>query len=272
MKRFAKQFLVLFIIFYALAVFFAFLYQRNMMYFPPAGLPPLSVAVEKGYEVTEAKTEDGLTIRGLYRTPPNPRGAVLVFHGNGSDVLRETFRTDLFHSFGLAVLFAEYRGYSHNEGRPTEAGLIKDAKAQYALLLQKGFPAENIYLYGHSLGTAVSLALAAENKVAGIMLETPLLSAISLAQQYVVWMPDFLVSLILMDKYRSDLRIKKTNAPLLFLVAGNDNIVPNSSTDALYDLAGANKEKVFYPQANHIQIWDYDVKTPIGNFLNRAQP
>ncbi|MBI1326708.1 MAG: alpha/beta fold hydrolase [Alphaproteobacteria bacterium] len=271
LKKNIRLAVFLFAIIYACILSASFFFQRNMMYFPPIGLPPLEEAAAQGYEIVQVKTEDGLTLKTLYKAPEspnkNPKGAILVFHGNGSSALYERHRTDFFNSLGLAVMLGEYRGYSHNEGKPTESGLIKDAQAQYEALMARGFKPENIYLYGHSLGTAVSLALAENKKVGGIILETPFLSALTLAHGAIHFMPDFLINIIMRDNYRSDERITKIDAPFLFLIAGKDTIVPNESSEALYNLARGKKEKAFFPTANHVNIWDFDVHTPIRKFM-----
>ena len=64
---------------------------------------------------------------------------------------------------GFSVLLFDYRGYGRNPGRPSEAGLLMDARAARACLAHRGdiAPAHLVY-FGESLGAAVAIALAAE--------------------------------------------------------------------------------------------------------------
>ena len=87
---------------------------------------------------------------------------VLVFNGNAGD---RSFRAPLaaLSHAGFSVLLFDYRGYGRNPGRPSEAGLLMDARAARAYLAHRGdiAPAHLVY-FGESLGAAVAIALAAE--------------------------------------------------------------------------------------------------------------
>lgn len=54
-----------------------------------------------------------------------------------------------------------YRGFGHSTGAPTETGLIVDGVALVSWIVSVcNIPPERIVIYGHSLGTAVSAAVA----------------------------------------------------------------------------------------------------------------
>ena len=118
-----------------------------------------------------------------------------------------------------------YRGYAGSTGRPTEAGLIADARAAYDFAVKR-YGAERIVLWGESLGTGVSLALAAERPVARVVLEAPFLSAVDIAAGVYPYVP---VRWLMKDQFRSDLRVAKVTAPVLVLHGDRDNVVPISS-------------------------------------------
>ena len=67
-----------------------------------------------------------------------------------------------------------YRGFGRSEGSPDMKGVMMDSQAALEWLLIKGeVNNDKIVLYGHSLGGAVALKLAASNpgKVSGLILE-----------------------------------------------------------------------------------------------------
>lgn len=53
-----------------------------------------------------------------------------------------------------------WRGFSYNEGNPTEQGLYQDAKSTIEWIKNKGVKEKNIILYGESLGASVVIEVA----------------------------------------------------------------------------------------------------------------
>jgi fermentation-respiration switch protein FrsA (DUF1100 family) len=80
------------------------------------------------------------------------------------------------------VLLAEYRGYAGLSGRPTYAGSKLDARAAYEYAHKTlGATPERTVIYGHSLGSAIGVELAAEIKPRALLLEAPFTSARAMA-------------------------------------------------------------------------------------------
>lgn len=63
---------------------------------------------------------------------------------------------------GANVLAIDYRGFADSTGKPSEVGLVRDARAAFDWLVAQGKRAEDILIVGHSLGTGVSGQLGAE--------------------------------------------------------------------------------------------------------------
>ena len=59
------------------------------------------------------------------------------------------------------VITFDYRGFGDSTGEPTEYGLVKDARFIYDWLDKLSNGQRKIYLWGHSLGSAVACQLAA---------------------------------------------------------------------------------------------------------------
>lgn len=59
------------------------------------------------------------------------------------------------------VITFDYRGFGDSSGEPTEVGLMKDARFIYDWLHRLSNGQRKIYLWGHSLGSAVACQLAA---------------------------------------------------------------------------------------------------------------
>lgn len=99
------------------------------------------------------------------------RPTVLFFHGNAATRAFKA-RVQYYKAFSsrlAANVFAiDYRGFADSTGTPSEAGLVKDARAAWDWLVAHGAQPEDILVMGHSLGTGVSSQLGAQLAKDGI--------------------------------------------------------------------------------------------------------
>src|SRR4051794_1909305 len=135
--------------------------QRALMYFPETlRTAPAQAGLPEAEEVM-LDTADGERVIVWQIAPRGDQPVVLYFHGNGG-ALR--YRVDRFRALtqdGTGLVALSYRGYAGSSGRPSEDGLIEDARAAYAFAAQR-YPASRFVLWGESLGTGVAVAIAAE--------------------------------------------------------------------------------------------------------------
>lgn len=89
-----------------------------------------------------------------------------IVHGNAGTIT-QGWRADNYRALSsgaadkIHVLTADYRGFGHSTGSPTEEGLITDGVALLKWALDVAhIPPDRIVLLGHSLGTAVATAVA----------------------------------------------------------------------------------------------------------------
>ena len=163
---------------------------------------------------------------------------VLYFGGNAEEVswMLEEAQAG---TPGVSWLLMDYRGYGQSAGSPSEAALVADALALYdhALALP-GVDARRIYAFGRSLGSGVAVALAAERPLAGVILATPFDSLAAVAKRYYWYLP---VDWMLRHRFDSVAAAPKIKAPLLCIVAGDDEIIPAVHAKRLYDAWGGDK-------------------------------
>jgi fermentation-respiration switch protein FrsA (DUF1100 family) len=86
-------------------------------------------------------------------------------------------------------LIIAWRGFSGNNGKPSEKGLYEDGKSAIIWLKNLGLLEEDIIIYGESLGTGIATELAQNNKFAGLILETPFTSMIEAAKNFYPYIP-----------------------------------------------------------------------------------
>jgi len=229
--------------------------QRALLYFPETlRTAPAQARLPEAEEVV-LDTADGERVIVWHIAPRGDQPVVLYFHGNGG-ALR--YRVDRFRALtqdGTGLVALSYRGYAGSSGRPSEDGLIADARAAYAFAALR-YPAARLVVWGESLGTGVAVAIAAEKsadksaekKVARLVLEAPFASAVSVAASVYPFVP---VRFLMKDQFRSDLRIRNVKVPVLIVHGDRDTVIPIESGERLYSLAEEPKRFLRVAGAGH---------------------
>jgi len=110
------------------------------------------------------------------------RPAILFLHGNAA-TRAFSARIQHYQAFstrlGANVLAIDYRGFADSSGKPSEAGLVIDAKAAFNWLVAHGKKPEDILVIGHSLGTGVSGQLGATFSAEGVKCKGIVLLSVS---------------------------------------------------------------------------------------------
>jgi fermentation-respiration switch protein FrsA (DUF1100 family) len=225
--------------------------QDRLMFYPTRRL---AAAPESfGLDATELSviTEDRVRLHGWWIRGAGRR-VLLYFHGNAGNAADRLERTRALHDrLGLDVFLVDWRGYGRSEGTPSEEGLQRDGRAVYRTAIESGFHPEQIVLFGESLGTAVAIDLAAKWACAGVVLETPFLSARALARVHYPWVPLFLVR----DRWNNEARVADIPVPKLFIVAEKDEVAPAAHGRRLFETARGVRELLVVPGAHHNDVW-----------------
>lgn len=156
---------------------------------------------------------------------PGPR-AVVYFGGNAEDVAMSLPELELT-SPGRSLYLMNYRGYGGSSGAPTEAGLYADAVALVDHVRERH---PQVALVGRSLGSAVAVHAASERAVERLVLVTPFDSFVSIGEAHFSAFP---VRWLLRDRHDAASRAARVRAPVLAVIAGDDEIIPRSSAEAL---------------------------------------
>ncbi|MBV8792364.1 MAG: alpha/beta hydrolase [Pseudolabrys sp.] len=241
-----------------------YFFQRNLMYFPDATrTTPAAAGLPQAREVT-IESADGERLIVWHVAPQPGRPLVLYFQGNGGalNLRADRFRKIVASGAGLVAL--SYRGYGGSTGRPSEQGLLLDAKAAYAFAAAQ-VPTERIVIFGESLGTAVAVATAAEQPSAGLILDAPFISALEVAAASFPFVP---VRWLMKDAFRSDLRIVNVHVPLLVLHGELDTIIRIGFGEKLFALAHEPKRFVRFPEGAHVNLDSYGAMNSILPFLD----
>jgi uncharacterized protein len=167
---------------------------------------------------------------------------------------------------GYGVLMLEYRGYGGNPGAPTEAGLYDDARAGLDFLQHQAITANRLVLYGESLGSGIAVQIAAGQRVAALILESPFTSVAAVAQYHYPYVP---AARLIWDRYDSLSRISRVRAPILILRGDRDAVVPAPFSETLFDAAPKPKESWSAPDAGHVNLDGFGALDIVVAFIER---
>ena len=259
-------------------------FQRSLIYHPTktSRLAAAESQLPQAVADVSVKSHDGLTLHGWLAltgqnrstVPPDAaallaqeRPLVIVFPGNAGNRMMREYLLHALGSVGADAMIFDYRGYGDNAGKPSEANMVRDARAiwKFATEELKVAPGR-IVLYGESLGGGVATRLASDLcsegiEPGGLILQATFNSLVDAGGHHFPYLP---VSLVLIDRFPSDQRIAKVTCPVLQIHGEKDSIVPLRLGQKLFDAApgkssnGTLKCQCLLPNTDHNDVYGMD--------------
>ncbi len=244
---------------------YVYLFQRNILYHPSDNSYQ-GDEIKFYYKEIFIQNKDGIKLKAwLHEKDLINKKTIIFFHGNAGNLKNRNYKLNELSKFDVNFLIVAYRGFSGNQGQPSEQGLYEDARSTLDWLKIKGVKEKNIILYGESLGTAVAIETAQNKDLAGIILESPFTSMVELAQKYYPVLP---VRFLLKDKYETIKKLPNINSPLLVLHGKLDSIVPFSMGKKVFEEANEPKFKYFIDNDDHMVRYDQKLLNEIKKFIS----
>jgi len=248
-----KRILILVPLTYLGVCLLMFLLQSKLIFFP--GPPPESTPGEWGMDYTDLliRTSDGVDLhawwipsglsdQGSDGSSSEPRGAVVVAHGNGGNIEHRLGLARAFHHLGYSVLLFDYRGYGKSSGAPSEEGVYLDAEAAYDHVTEaEAVPPSKIVIYGESLGGGVAIELARRRECFALVTESAFLSIRDVAAHHYRWLP---VRWLARQRFDNVAKLPDIRTPYLAIHSPDDEIVPYFHAEGLFDAANEPKALV----------------------------
>jgi hypothetical protein len=177
--------------------------------------------------------------------------AILYLHGARWSLSNNLHRIGRLHRMGFAVLAIDYRGFGRSDGDlPSEAQAYADAQAAWEHLRRLEPDPARRFLYGHSLGGAVAIELAARNDdVGGVIVESSFTSIRDMVDALGYTSLSF--DGLLTQRFDSLAKVPSVTAPILFVHGTSDRFVPPAMTEKLYAAARAPKRLLLVENGNH---------------------
>jgi fermentation-respiration switch protein FrsA (DUF1100 family) len=179
---------------------------------------------------------------------PNPRATftLLVSHGNAEDLGDIRDWLESLRRAGFSVFAYDYEGYGTSEGRPSESAAYQDESAAYDYLaIDIGVPPDRIIILGRSVGSGPAVYIAARRPAAGLVLQSPFVSAFRVLTR---------VPVLPFDKFPNYKRIAHVHCPVLIVHGAKDSIIGPWHGRKLFDLANKPKNFVLLEGVNHNDV------------------
>ncbi|MDH5541015.1 MAG: lysophospholipase [Rhizobacter sp.] len=202
-------------------------------------------------EFDSAEAGQSVKLHGLWLPQPHADAPLLLYlHGARYDVRGSAHRMRRMHELGFSVLGVDYRGFGKSSNlSPTEAAALEDARAAWGWLARQQ-PQARRYLFGHSLGGAIAVHLAAEvGDAAGLIVEGSFTSIPDVFSTLKWgWLP---VGPLITQRFDAALRIARVRAPVLVVHGSADGLIRPELGRALYERATAPKRFVLVEGGSH---------------------
>ena len=168
----------------------------------------------------------------------NAKYTMIFSHGNAEDIyLVQTWLESYFlKNVHVNAVVYEYTGFGESNGKiPSEQSLYDDIETVYLYLTENlNVSANRIILYGRSIGSGPSSYLSEKYEVAGVILHSPIMSALRVVFNLRFTLP--------FDKFPNIDRMPNIDCPVFIIHGRRDEIVPFYHAEELYA-----KSKVKYP-------------------------
>jgi len=223
-----------------------------------AFLPPFPTNIDNTSLMVNLSTKSKNTIPILHVRYPNSKYTIVFSHGNAEDLGgTEDWICELSRSLQIDVVGYDYSGYgfSQTEGggpipQPTEAFCYTDIEAVYTYLVddQKKEP-NTIILMGRSLGTGPTCELASKKTIGGVILQSPLLSAVRVVTKTPFTLP--------IDIFANQDKIRRIKAPIFIVHGVLDQVISIEHGKELHKLIQVPEyawEPWWIPNAGHNDI------------------
>jgi fermentation-respiration switch protein FrsA (DUF1100 family) len=245
------------------AIAYMYFNQRALQYDPSGPVIALADAGLPGAKDISISV-DGSVINGWYQPPRAGKPLIIYYKGNSQSFSEEAERFVQFATEGYGFLSFDYRGFPASPGAISQVGILADAMAAYDWAAEQGYP---IVIWGRSLGTGPATYVASQRDAKALLLETPFLSAVTVAAERYPFLP---VAWVMQDQFTSSEWIIDVTEPVMVAHGTADTVIDVSNGRRLHALAPNKDELWIVPGANHSDLWAAGIWNKAKAFFARA--
>jgi pimeloyl-ACP methyl ester carboxylesterase len=181
---------------------------------------------------------------------PNSHFTIIFSHANAEDLgLIFPHLAALSVAIRCSIVCYDYSGYGLASGVSSEQHVYADIHSVFRYVTTSmGVPHHRVVLYGRSLGSGPSVELAANEAVAGVILQSAFTSIISVASK-----TKFMPVQKAVDAFCNSAKIHRVACPVLLVHGIRDSLVPISHARDLFSRCQCPFEPL-YLDAGHNDI------------------
>lgn len=248
---------------YGGVIAYMYVNQRALQYDAAGEMTPLADTALAGAEAVAIAVGDGV-VNGWYQPPRDGLPLIVYYKGNAGSFSKEHERFEQFVADGYGFVAFDYRGFPASPGTISQQGILDDAIAVYDWAAAKGFP---LVIWGRSLGSGPSTYVASQRDAEALLLETPFLSAVTVAGERYPFLP---VGLVMQDQFPVNQWIADVAEPVLVAHGTGDTTIDVSNGERLYALVRNKDELWIEPGAGHSDLWARGIWNHAVPFFQRA--
>jgi fermentation-respiration switch protein FrsA (DUF1100 family) len=241
--------IILFCFLVILTYFFYPRIENLLIFYPEAHFDFLPSDWSLTCEDVYFDTKDNTRLHGWFFPLKGEAPVILFCHGNAGNISHRLENIKLLLDEGMQVFIFDYRGFGKSGGKPSETGLYMDGLAAYDFLVnQNRIPPDRVVPFGRSLGASVAIEISLKRSVRSLIIESPFTSTKEMAKTIFLFNA---FAFLLPPHYNNLEKINRVTVPKLIIHGENDEIVPFSMGEKLYQTSRPPKYFLPIKQATH---------------------
>ena len=264
LRRIVVGALVVIVLGYGAVVAGMYVFQRSLQYEADGPITALAETTLVGAEAV-AIPVDGSVVNGWYEAPQAGKPLIVYYKGNSGSFSREHERFETWTQAGYGFLAFDYRGFPMSPGSISQQSILDDSVAAFDWAAAKGFP---LVIWGRSLGSGPSTYVASVRDADALLLETPFLSAVTVAAERYPFLP---VGLVMQDQFPVNQWIANVSEPVLIAHGTADTTIDVSNGERLYGLVPHKDALWIVPGGEHGNLWALGIWGQAEPFFERAE-
>ena len=206
---------------------------------------------------------DGKRMHGWLFRNDKTRDIALYCIGRTSCITNCLENVAMLLEGGYSVFIFEYRGFGESEGTPKKhpsiESICEDGVTAYDYVVKGlGFSAEDVTVYGESLGSGVATHVTTKRNMRGLILQSGFASLKRIGEHMMPFLkvyPRWLYPRLHLDTEQT---LRRGHPPLLIMHGQKDEVIPYAHAEILFKAASGEKRLVALPNSMHRFIWHTD--------------
>ncbi|MEL6442468.1 MAG: alpha/beta fold hydrolase [Cyanobacteria bacterium J06621_8] len=255
-----------------------YFYQQRLLFFPSRKIEHTPALYQLNYQdiwlPISNDSQKVERIHGWWMPQEQPNAPVILYlHHNAANIGANVSQALQFYELGYSIFLFDYRGFGQSEGKfPRESQVYEDAQAAWNYLTkEREIPANQIIIYGHSIGGAVAIDLAAKQPEAGMLIvQNSFTSIRDMTKRLgLYWL--FPMELLLKQRFESLDKIKTIRMPTLIITGAEDLQIPVEMGKRLYENVPAEFSRlIVIPNGGHDNHLSEKYQQQVQQFIEQA--